>query len=348
MTNKLTLVVDDSRVARMMLSKLLQSSGFSVVEQGSADEALSWLETAEQSPIIIFMDLMMPGMDGLTATRRIKNDSRWKSIPVVLCTSNDSEADKLSAHDSGVLALLSKPPEAQQLQTILHNLYSPEVATEEITQSAVESSPFTETLAAPSIDEVIAQVEQQLLPFWLQQTQRSAELISQQVAEKIARQLINEKLDGLTERLSSEIAQQITVDIQDKVQQQLITQAEQMQTVLSEKAADTAETAMQNLNQSDHWQQQVAAQTEQWLASQQQIIQQQLMTALQPKMETVIAEQLAAVPNSAESMIETLQEELAQLQLVQKQLIKRQRMTNALLMVALAASVLALLQINLF
>ena len=58
MTTKLALVVDDSRVARMMLCKLLQSAGFSVVEQGSADEALSWLESSDQTPLIIFMDLM--------------------------------------------------------------------------------------------------------------------------------------------------------------------------------------------------------------------------------------------------------------------------------------------------
>ena len=156
MTTKLALVVDDSRVARMMLCKLLQSSGFSVVEQGSADEALSWLDTSEQTPLIIFMDLMMPGMDGLTATRQIKNDARWQSIPVVLCTSNDSEADKLSAHDSGVLALLSKPPEAQQLQSILAALSAPSVATEEKQPSVAEPLSPVEFHSIPSIEEITA------------------------------------------------------------------------------------------------------------------------------------------------------------------------------------------------
>ncbi|HCD05950.1 MAG TPA: hypothetical protein DEQ60_11575, partial [Methylophaga sp.] len=104
----------------------------------------------------------------------------------------------------------------------------------------------------------------------------------------------------------------------------------------------------QNLNQSNHWQQQVASQTEHWLTRQQQDLQQQLMTALQPEIEKVIAEQLAAVPDSTAPALETLQQALAQLQLVQDQMVKRQRMTNALLMVALAAGVLALLQINLF
>ena len=72
------------------------------------------------------------------------------------------------------------------------------------------------------------------------------------------------------------------------------------------------------------------------------------MTALQPRIETAISEQLGAMPDSVDPMTETLQQELAQLQLHQNQLTKRQRMTNALLMIALAAGVLALLQINLF
>ncbi|HCD05951.1 MAG TPA: hypothetical protein DEQ60_11580, partial [Methylophaga sp.] len=238
MTNKLALVVDDSRVARMMLCKLLQSSGFEVVEQGSADDALAWLQTTQQSPLIIFMDLMMPGMDGLTATRQIKNDLRWQAIPVVLCTSNDSEADKLSAHDSGVLALLSKPPEARQLQMILNDLRTPAITGE--AEQSVVPEPAADISAALTMDEVMAQLEQQVLPSWLQQSQDSAEQISQQIAENIVRQLIDERLNGLSERLSAEITEQISVGVQDKVDQQLATQAMQMQTVLSEKAADAA------------------------------------------------------------------------------------------------------------
>ena len=160
--------------------------------------------------------------------------------------------------------------------------------------------------------------------------------------------MIDEKLDGLAARLSTEISQQISGEVQEKVQHQLNTQTEQMQTVLLEKASDAAETAMQNLNQSNHWQQQVTAQTERWLASQQHTIEQQLVTALQPSIETAIAEQLSAMPDSVDPMTETLKQELAQLLLQQNQLIKRQRITNALLMIALAAGVLALLQINLF
>jgi len=222
------------------------------------------------------------------------------------------------------------------------------VATEEKQPSVPEPLSPVDIPAIPSIEEITAQVEQQLLSSWLQQAQQQTEQRSQQIAENIARQLIDEKLDGLAARLSAEISQQISNTVQEKVQHQLNTQTEQMQTVLLEKAADAAETAMQNLNQSNHWQQQVAAQTERWLASQQHTIEQQLITALQPRIETAITEQLAVMPDAVDPTTENLQQELAQLQFQQNQLIKRQRMTNALLMVALATGVLALLQINLF
>lgn len=348
MTNKLALVIDDSRVARMMLCKLLQNAGFEVVEQGSADDALAWLESAETLPLIIFMDLMMPGMDGLTATRRVKSDSRWQSIPVVLCTSNDSEADKFSAHESGVLALLSKPPEASQLQTILADLPAVVDLPEEVILPVEDNSPPGDMPAAPSLDEIVAEIEQQLLPEWLQQSQRAAEQISQRIAENISHHLIDERLNRMTEQLSNQLTEQLTSGVQDKVEQQLATQAAQMQTVLSEKAADAAETAMQNLNLSNHWQQQVSSQTEQWLSEQQQRIQQQLLSTLQPQIEARIHEQIASLSDSEKPLIETIQEELAQLQLMHTQLLKRQRVTGALLMIALAAGIFALLQINLF
>ena len=68
MTKLMALVVDDSRVARMTLSKLLRDHSYSSVEWGSAEEAMQWLQTTDTLPDIIFMDVMMATMDGLTAT----------------------------------------------------------------------------------------------------------------------------------------------------------------------------------------------------------------------------------------------------------------------------------------
>lgn len=88
------LVVDDSRVARMTLSKLLRDHSFNSVELGSAEEAMQWLQTTDKLPDLIFMDVMMAAMDGLTATAQLKQHPQWGRIPVVICTGNETEADQ--------------------------------------------------------------------------------------------------------------------------------------------------------------------------------------------------------------------------------------------------------------
>jgi CheY-like chemotaxis protein len=113
------LLVDDSRVARMTLKKLLMAHDFDVTEVGSGEEAISYLQTASVLPQIIFMDVMMDGIDGLTATRQIKSDFRLSGIPVVICTGNDSETDIENALSTGAMGVLSKPPAEAALADIL-------------------------------------------------------------------------------------------------------------------------------------------------------------------------------------------------------------------------------------
>ena len=102
------LLVDDSKSARFVLGKLLKGHDFEVEMVDSAEAALSFLES--QRPDAIFMDHMMPGMDGLSATSAIKNNPQTSHIPVVMCTSNDGEQYQKEARSHGALATLQKPP----------------------------------------------------------------------------------------------------------------------------------------------------------------------------------------------------------------------------------------------
>lgn len=114
MQTKTALVVDDSRVARMTLGKQLRNHGFEVVEQNSAEAALQWLQASTSLPDLIFMDVMMEGMDGFTATQRIKAEADWRDLPVVICSGKETEADLEQARASGAKAVLAKPPEPQR------------------------------------------------------------------------------------------------------------------------------------------------------------------------------------------------------------------------------------------
>ena len=76
------LVVDDSKSARLMLRKILQGLGMTVDTADSAEEALEYLRS--QKPDVIFMDHTMPGMDGLTALRRIRSEPATAAIPAAV------------------------------------------------------------------------------------------------------------------------------------------------------------------------------------------------------------------------------------------------------------------------
>lgn len=125
---KNALLVDDSRVARFALGKLLEAHDMKVTMAGSAEEALRSLtpgtvgEEQNQPPDVIFMDHLMPGMNGIEATRALKRNPVTAAIPVVMCTSRKSEDFIEQARNFGVYNLLSKPPEQDGLSRLLQEL----------------------------------------------------------------------------------------------------------------------------------------------------------------------------------------------------------------------------------
>lgn len=118
---KNALLVDDSKVARFTLGKLLQNCKLEVSMAGSAEEALDLLSN-DRHPDVIFMDHLMPGMNGVEAARAIRSNPATADIPIVLCTSGKTEAFEQSARQMGVNGILGKPPESHGLQRILDQL----------------------------------------------------------------------------------------------------------------------------------------------------------------------------------------------------------------------------------
>lgn len=87
--SKRALIVDDSRSARVILSRMLESYGLEVDCAESAELALEFLRQAR--PDVIFMDHLMPGMDGFQAIQAIKGNPDTATIPVVMYTSQEGE-----------------------------------------------------------------------------------------------------------------------------------------------------------------------------------------------------------------------------------------------------------------
>ncbi|MEP0001876.1 MULTISPECIES: response regulator [Marinobacter] len=123
MAIKNALLVDDSKVARFALSKLLEGRDMEVNMAGSAEEALDFL-SSHQRPDVIFMDHLMPGMNGVEAAKAIKGNPDTAAIPIIMCTSKKSSSFMEEARNFGVYNVLTKPPHTEGLSLVLEQLNS--------------------------------------------------------------------------------------------------------------------------------------------------------------------------------------------------------------------------------
>lgn len=135
MAIKNALLVDDSKVARFALSKLLENRDMEVNMAGSAEEALDFLNS-NQRPDVIFMDHLMPGMNGVEATKAIKGNPTTAGIPIIMCTSKKSSSFVEEARNFGVYNILTKPPQTEGLSLVLDQLDS------DVTQGAISGEPI--------------------------------------------------------------------------------------------------------------------------------------------------------------------------------------------------------------
>ena len=105
--NVTVLVIDDSKTIRRSAENLLTKEGFDVVTANDGYEALA--KIAEKRPGIIFVDIMMPRLDGYQTCALIKNNTQFKSTPVVMLSSKDGLFDKAKGRIVGSDQYITKP-----------------------------------------------------------------------------------------------------------------------------------------------------------------------------------------------------------------------------------------------
>jgi len=111
------LVVDDHPLNRMLLSKLGERLGYEVHAVEGGEEALA--ELARRPYGLVFMDVQMPGMDGLEATRRIRSTPGLSSLPVVAITAQVAPGDRERCLDAGMDTYVPKPVDVVALQAAM-------------------------------------------------------------------------------------------------------------------------------------------------------------------------------------------------------------------------------------
>ncbi len=143
--NKTALVVDDSKSARFALRKFLEGFNYKVETAESANEAYRCL--GGNLPDVIFMDHIMPGIDGFEALRVLKADPRTGEVPVVICSSNEGEDFVAQARARGASNVLQKPPSPEQLAGVLANLTSRQASYSATQPPQMTENPLAMTLA---------------------------------------------------------------------------------------------------------------------------------------------------------------------------------------------------------
>jgi len=114
------LIVEDSRDGREMLQVLLGLKGYSVL---TAADGKSAVEVALESlPDLIFLDLELPGLDGLSVARDLRRHSNFESVPIIILSGHDPMEHKQSAIDAGCTDYLLKPLDFGKLDEILQNV----------------------------------------------------------------------------------------------------------------------------------------------------------------------------------------------------------------------------------
>jgi CheY-like chemotaxis protein len=120
MEHRLALVVDDSKTARITLKRMLEQHDIEVDTLESAEQALDYL--IGKTPDVIFMDHMMPDMDGFQAVEAIKSNPDTATIPIMMYTSKEGDLYVSQARALGAIGILPKEVEPAELFQVLNNL----------------------------------------------------------------------------------------------------------------------------------------------------------------------------------------------------------------------------------
>jgi DNA-binding response OmpR family regulator len=114
------LIVDDDAFIRRPLEFILKEEGYEPATAADADEGLRSIEACV--PDLIFLDVTMPGKDGLTWCAELKRDPRYAGIPIVLLSARGQERDREQALALGAAEFMTKPYSPYELKRLVRQL----------------------------------------------------------------------------------------------------------------------------------------------------------------------------------------------------------------------------------
>lgn len=107
------LVIEDEKAIADLISLHLKGAGYEAVSLTRGEEAIA--AAKKTAPILVILDLMLPGIDGMEVLRRLKRDSGLKGIPVIILTARGSELDRVTGLEVGAADYVTKPFSPREL-----------------------------------------------------------------------------------------------------------------------------------------------------------------------------------------------------------------------------------------
>lgn len=114
------LLVEDSLTETEILTRYLRQAGVAVISATNGEDAQTKLQF--QTPDLVLLDVILPGQSGFEICRKLKTDIKTKQIPIVMCSTKGTEADRLWGSMLGADAYLAKPVEQQELVNVVLRL----------------------------------------------------------------------------------------------------------------------------------------------------------------------------------------------------------------------------------
>ena len=114
------LIIDDSPTELHLFQNMLEKNGFNTLVADSGEDGLK--QARSSRPDCILMDVVMPGMNGFQATRKLNKDPATSKIPVIIITTKDQETDKIWGMRQGAVEYLVKPIAEKQLVNMINTV----------------------------------------------------------------------------------------------------------------------------------------------------------------------------------------------------------------------------------
>ncbi|HEY8461247.1 MAG TPA: response regulator [Blastocatellia bacterium] len=116
------LIADDFEELRTALTLMLKYAGFDVIEVENGRQAIE--AARQENPDLILMDVTLPVVDGLQATREIRSDEKFERLPIIILSAHDNDEIRRQAAEAGGSEYISKPLEFAELKKLIDGCLS--------------------------------------------------------------------------------------------------------------------------------------------------------------------------------------------------------------------------------